>query len=266
MGILSAPDELLGLPFPWNQTSNSIRREYLEFIGTDKATINTALSVMERCLRVASWFPQLEFVHISKQTEQDWLLCADDLAKAIPEMELYSMARIEQVLKSNKVKFITIEKLGQIEHLWMWSIIYYRGYDTIKWCRRTMRNCSDPELVDRYLSIASGYESESIARSNEYHRQKYSQQSAPRRKSFRANPQPFEQDRSAPGGASRDPYETTYDQRPISDLLFKPLAEATPIIAGDKGIPLLAEWSRKEEELRAAQHVQTLEMLGIEPI
>ena len=40
----------------------------------------------------------------------------------------------------------------------------------------------------------------------------------------------------------------------------------TPIIAGDKGIPLLAQWSRKEEELRAAEHAQTLKMLGIEPI
>ena len=62
MRILLVPDELLGIPFPWNQTSNSIRREYLEFIGTDKATTNTALLVMERCLGVASWFPQLEFV------------------------------------------------------------------------------------------------------------------------------------------------------------------------------------------------------------
>ena len=261
MGILLVPDELLGIPFPWNQTSNSIRREYLEFIGTDKATTNTALFVMERCLGVVSWFPQLEFERISKQTEQDWLLCAEDLAKAIPEMELHSMARIEQVLKSNKVKFITIEKLEQIEHLWIWSIMFYRGYDAIKWCQKTMKNCPDPELVERYLSIASGYESESIAWSNKHHRQKYSQQSAPQKKSFKACPKEL-----APESASSDPYETTYDQRPICDLLFKPLAAATPIIAGDKGIPLLAQWSRKEEELRAAEHAQTLKMLGIEPI
>ena len=231
MGRLSLPDELLGLPFPWNQTSDSIRQEYLEFIGTDKATTVTVLLVMERSLKVASWFPRLDIERISEQTKEDWFNCIDDLARAIPELELHDLAKIEQVLELNQAKSITTSKLEQIEHLFLWWIIYHRGYDAISWCQKTMKNCPDPELVDRYLSIASGYELES----DEW---------------FDSRHQPF---------------ETAYNQRPISDMLFKPLAAATPIIAGDKGIPLLAEWSRKEEELKAAQHARSLKWLSIEP-
>ena len=35
----------LELLFPWNQTSNSIRREYLSVLSTDKTTILTTLYV-----------------------------------------------------------------------------------------------------------------------------------------------------------------------------------------------------------------------------
>ena len=220
--LMSAYLKLLELPFPWNQTKLSIRREYLceylSVLSTDKTTIETALRVMECCLEASATL-SFKLKPLPKQMEDNLAFFVERIARVIPELKQFEMARIERVLKEQKVRYISIDLLYDTYDTWNWSVFYCLGCDTISWCHKAIIGCPDPELVDRYLDIAKGYERDSI-----------------------------------------------------SILFFKRLVAAicgavsfrTPIIAGSRGTPLLAEWSRQEEAERAAQHARTLKMLGVD--
>ena len=221
--LMSAYLKLLELPFPWNQTKLSIRREYLceylSVLSTDKTTIETALRVMECCLE-ASRTLDFKLKPLPEQMENNWSFFVEKIAWVIPELKLSEMARIERVLKEQKVRYISLDLLYNTDSTWIWTVVHCLGCDTISWCHKAIIGCPDPELVDRYLAIAEGYERDSI-----------------------------------------------------SILFFERLVAAicgavsfrTPIIAGDKGRPLLESWSREEEASRLAEHARTSEWLGIKP-
>ena len=159
---MSAYLRLLELPFPWNQTSNSIRREYLSVLGTDKTTVLIALYVMECCLE-ASRTLDFKLKPLPKQMDDNLSFFVERIARQIPELKLFEMARIERVLKEQKVRYISIDLLYKTYDTWIWSVVHCLGCDTIEWCQKVMKDCDNPELVDRYLAIAEGYERDSIS-------------------------------------------------------------------------------------------------------
>ena len=159
---MSAYLRLLELPFPWNQTSNSIRREYLSVLGTDKTTVQKALYVMECCLE-ASRTLEFKLEPLPEQMENNWSFFVEKIAWVIPELKLFEMARIERVLKEQKVRYISLDLLYNTDSTWTWTVVHCLGCDTIEWCQKAMKDCTDPELVDRYLAIASGYECDSVS-------------------------------------------------------------------------------------------------------
>ena len=76
---MSAYLKLLELPFPWNQTSNSIRREYLSVLGADKTTVLIALYVMECCLE-ASKTLDLKLEPLPKQMDDNLAFFVERIA------------------------------------------------------------------------------------------------------------------------------------------------------------------------------------------
>ena len=155
--ITSPPPELLGLPFPWNQTDTAIRYEYLLVLDNSKPNVEKTLSILERFLKAASRLSSLELDVPDPDVRDLFESLEPKLTRKIPALQQYSLTLIEQVLRENKVRFITNETLYEFAHNWLCFLTFELTGDAISWCCCKMENCPDPQLVERYLSIVSSY-------------------------------------------------------------------------------------------------------------
>lgn len=155
--VVSPPPELLGLPFPWNQTSLSIRREYLCVLDTHPTTIEKALLVLERSLKFVSELSVSQTQYIPKEVRNYWKFYYPKMARKIPEMEQFNLASLKLVLQENQIQDIYQAMIEDTAICWIWLVSCFLAKDSINWCRIMMKDYPDSELVECYLEIASEY-------------------------------------------------------------------------------------------------------------
>lgn len=154
---VSSPPELLGLPFPWNQTHLGIRREYLWVLDTHPTTIKKTLSVLERSLKFASEVSYIRAKYPPKELRDNWEFCYSEMARKIPQMEQFDLAPFELVFQEKQIIDISPATSVDIAIWWIWYVSFFLAKDSIIWCRHKMKNCPEEELAESYLAIASKY-------------------------------------------------------------------------------------------------------------
>lgn len=162
MKIIELPKDLWGLPFPWNVPENSCRRKYIKVLNKDERTFERALAALEHLLLFLSQNKEPEGKSIPEEMTEYWNFTVSSIASEIPTLEDFNLAKIEQDFHLSKVKSPSELMIEEAAQKWIWTVARDITSGNLSWLKKAMDNCQYPELVDKYLAIASHYWQSSI--------------------------------------------------------------------------------------------------------
>ena len=157
MKTIVVPDKLLKIPFPWNITSNSIRWKYIDALDANKQTMEKALLGLNLSLEVLSKLHFPEGEHLPEDIDDYWMFMVEEIARKIPTFKEFDLAYVEKVFYEDKIESITRSMIEEAAETWIWTVTRNIVGSNLSWLEKSMNNCQDSELVNRYLAIASHY-------------------------------------------------------------------------------------------------------------
>ena len=162
MKTIEIPKDLLELPFPWNVPHNGTRSDYINVLDKDRRTLEEALAVLEQLLLFLSQHKEPEGKLIPEEMTEYWNFTVSAISRDIPTLEDFNLSKIEKKFHLSKIELLSEEMIIEAARKWIWTIAYDTARSIVLWLEKAMNNCQDPELVDRYLAIASRYWQSSI--------------------------------------------------------------------------------------------------------
>ena len=157
MKTIEIPKDLLELPFPWNVPHDSTRSDYINVLDKDKRTFEEALVVLKRLLSFLLQYQEPEGKSIPEEMTEYWNFTVSSISRDIPTLEDFNIAKIEKKFRLSKIESPSEQMISEASQKWIWTVAYSIASSILSWLREVMKNCSNSELVDKYLAIASYY-------------------------------------------------------------------------------------------------------------
>ena len=157
MKEIKLPTELVKLPHPWGLTDSTERYEQLETLRYVSDSIETALEVLNRCLRTLSRLSSPSCDSIPKSLMQYWDFSAEWLAETMPTFDDFEVLKVSEQLKEYGIDSPSANLIEQLSSYWLWWVTrdIYRA--TLSWLRDALREAGDSSQATRFLSIVRRY-------------------------------------------------------------------------------------------------------------
>ena len=157
MKTIKVPKKLLKIPSPWDITSDSIRWKYIDALDANKQTMEKALLGLNLSLDVLSKLHFPEGKHLPEDIDDYWMFIVEEIARRIPTFKEFNLAYIEKVFYEDKIESITELMIEEAAETWIWTVTRNIVGSNLSWLEKSMNNCQNSKLANRYLAIASHY-------------------------------------------------------------------------------------------------------------
>ena len=157
MKEIKLPAELVKLPHPWGLTDSTERYEQLETLKHGSDEIETALDVLNRCLRTLSRLSPPSIDSIPESLMQYWDFSAEWLAETMPTFDDFEVMKVCEQLKQYEIDSPSANLIEQLSSYWLWWVTrdIYRA--TLSWLRDALREAGESPPATRFLSIVRHY-------------------------------------------------------------------------------------------------------------
>ena len=162
MKTIEIPKDLLELPFPWNVPHNGTRSDYINVLDKDKRTFERALVALEQVLSFLSHHEEPEGGSIPDVMTEYWNFTVSSISRKFPTLEDFNLSKIERKFHLSKIESPSELMIEETARKWIWTVTRDIASSILPWLEKTLKNFQAPELVDKYLAIASRYWHSSI--------------------------------------------------------------------------------------------------------